>query len=236
MSPAIGQLIDADTDIGSKSGTQSDSGRFDGSQNSGRRIIETPQIIAGIDSFEPETVRIGTADSGTGARRTKSGKLDKRTKAGRTVGASDTVQKEVPDSLVDLTKLLLSWHEMGAAMLSIEELQLTEDEAQSLSDGIKEVAKYYPTHIDPKKIAVVNLIGVAGAIYAPRVFAYRKRVKTERASRPQLVRPAGTSPVQPSSQNITQSGGKTFVNGKPINEMSPSELWNQAPTESQGGF
>jgi hypothetical protein len=78
---------------------------------------------------------------------------------------------------------LLSVHAVAASSLHIPELDLDKVEAANLAEAVAEVARHYPTTIDPKVLAWVNLTMVAGMVYGPRFWAIRARTK-QRPSRP----------------------------------------------------
>jgi hypothetical protein len=56
---------------------------------------------------------------------------------------------------------------------------LSKVEAETLAKATAEVAKYYPTAIDPKTIAWVNLATCMGLTYGPRVYMVRSRLDKE---------------------------------------------------------
>jgi hypothetical protein len=70
---------------------------------------------------------------------------------------------------------------MLAGLTSTPELALDKDEAHNLAVAAAEVAKFYPTTIDPKALAWFNLMLAAGVVYGPRVYLIRERLKAERA-------------------------------------------------------
>lgn len=171
MPKPIGAIIEPsarDTERG-ESVTFADSGRVEPDTDKTGSDRNEPEIIAGFESAEPDAIRIDSA--GTGKRRGRPRGSTNRTRT--------ETQKETPDSLVDLTTLLLSIHQMGAAMLNIQELAIDPKEAKSMADAIKEVAKYYPVAFDPKKLAIFNLVVVCGGIYGLRAMAYNNRMKEE---------------------------------------------------------
>lgn len=113
-------------------------------------------------------------------------------------------------------------HEMGAALLKIEELELGEDEAEKLEEKIKKVASFYGNAgIPPKVVAWVELGAVCTMVYGTRIKAYNNRMKKERMNRPVEVLPKqAMKPAVPVN-------GK--VNGKAAPEqpagMSPSQIF-----------
>ena len=76
---------------------------------------------------------------------------------------------------------------MGAKMMDIPELELTKDEAEKFTRAIKEVAKHYDYSMDPKKVAMFQLLCVAGGIYGPRGMAIYRRSQSAEKQRPKLV-------------------------------------------------
>jgi hypothetical protein len=69
---------------------------------------------------------------------------------------------------------------MGAGFLKIEELQIDEAEAKHLADAVAEVAKHYNVAVDPRTQAWANLCFAMGAVYGPRIVAYRIRTSKQK--------------------------------------------------------
>lgn len=110
---------------------------------------------------------------------------------------------------------------MGASLLNIAELELDKDEAKKLADGIKEVSKHYPVALNPKHVAIANLVVVAGGIYGSRIMAYNMRCANDRANRPHAV-----------PQPIKKEAQKT--NGFPLPTQAAPAGANQAPSAVWG--
>lgn len=112
---------------------------------------------------------------------------------------------------------------MLAALTSIKEIEIDKDEAKRLADASKKVMEFYPIGLNPKTIAIVNLVFVSSAIYTPRVMAYSVRKGRER--QPKLVTPisgdkaaAAAAPGRP--QQATGTAGPAsavFPTGNPYN-------------------
>lgn len=152
-------------------------------------------FFSGLESFDPNTLTepIGPADNGnaTGGepRRTKTGRIDRRTRAGRNAPeTSDSVtpidRGRKPIQLISLEKAIIGLHDMAAGIFGIEELQLSRDEAREYSEAVKDVSQFYVASFDPKKVAIANLITCMGGIYSTRIMAYRNRMEMERQQRP----------------------------------------------------
>ncbi len=72
---------------------------------------------------------------------------------------------------------------MAAGALKAPELALDEDEAKLLGKALLQVEQQFPTKIDPRMIALVNLAGSLGIVYGPRIVAIRMRVSEERKAK-----------------------------------------------------
>lgn len=184
---------------------------------------DTPRF----DGFEsPETIRIEPLSGGKGKRGRRKG-------AGNRSTAGFTPGKETPsDSLIDLSLLLMSLHQMGAAIVGIEELKLDETEADAMADAIKTLSKHYPTHINPKALAWLNFGAVAIGIYGTRFEAYRMRMKKERETRPKIV------PIQKQAQPKANGAPHvpTAATDNPASTTqssltTPSQIWYEPATE-----
>lgn len=204
MSEEIGEFVTAN----GESGTPSNGNGSSESENGNRRTEGngdgSARIIDGFESWNPSgpaTERIPnreSADSGE-PRRTKSGKIDRRTKAGRNnTGTTETSNPVARGGkLISLEKAILSLHDMAAGIFQIPELCLSEQEASALNDAVLDVSKYYVSAFDPKKVAIFNLVTCMGGIYATRVMTYRHRMAMERRSK---------LSVMPNKQDVPQQG------------------------------
>jgi Ni,Fe-hydrogenase III small subunit len=87
---------------------------------------------------------------------------------------------------------------MAASLTKIEEIALDKTEANQLAKALADVNVHYQKTIDPKVVAWMGVIAVAGQVYGPRVLAYRVRMATEKTSKPPQQAPAGmpTKPAQ----------------------------------------
>jgi len=88
-----------------------------------------------------------------------------------------------PISVSGIEAILLSVHAVAATSLRIPELDLDKSEAAHLAEAVAEVARHYPTTIDPRVMAWVNLTMVAGMVYGPRFYAIRARAKSNAPAR-----------------------------------------------------
>ncbi len=64
-------------------------------------------------------------------------------------------------------------------------MALDPTEGKQLAVAVAEVARHYPTTVDPKVMAWVNFAMVAGMIYGPRIWVIRERNRTNRVVRRQ---------------------------------------------------
>jgi len=102
-------------------------------------------------------------------------------------------------SVSGLEAILLSFHGMAAAALKAPELALEKDEAHALAEAAAAVASYYPTTIDPKTLAWINLGTAAVVCYGPRMYMIAARVREERMATAKQQAPAPQSSAQPSN-------------------------------------
>lgn len=61
----------------------------------------------------------------------------------------------------------------------VDELALDRTESKLLAESVAEVQSFYGNTLDPKIVAWVGLIGVAGSIYGPRIAAIKLRKTLE---------------------------------------------------------
>jgi hypothetical protein len=237
MSVAAGKIIDASTgDTGTDRDRESpvsatadsdgrDPGRVDGVDGKSE-----PEPIRGYDSFNPSTGDFEPIASQPG--------LDAEPRQRRKRGPNKPKQfdpKTGGPSIgeLDFGSILLSTHQMLAAITGIEEIGMDDKkEADKLGKAISHALKFHPAGISPERLAYVNLACVVGEIYGSRALAYRMRKLEERKNRP---RPAATpirqtAPVAPppQAQARTQSGPTpTGTYGA----LSPDQIWSQPAEE-----
>jgi len=196
------------------------SGTQNGDIKSPTRIDEPqrePERIAGFDAVSPFDV-VSPGDLPTPKRRGRPPGSGRR--AGGDGGG--TPQEKASSNLGNLNfeGLLLSGHFLISQMMRCPELEIDQKEAERLSDALKKVAVFYTQTIDPKKIAIGELVLVAGGIYGPRFYALAKKPKEPKAAPgPTLVKTGTESPKQPQQK----------VN--PRVEV-PSQVWDEAPQDS----
>ena len=71
---------------------------------------------------------------------------------------------------------MLSIHLGLATSLKVPEIELSDEEAKRLAEAIARVQQEFPeTKMPPKVMVLLNLAGVAGAIYGQRIVAVRLR-------------------------------------------------------------
>lgn len=177
MPTAIGTII--------SDGKPEPNGNSSGTEPVSSRSSE-PQILHGFEVTEPDTERI-TGGNATGAgRRTRRGGIDRRTREGRALTReSATEEKEsVHLSKLDLADVLLTVHLTLSEFTKVPELEIDKDEADTLSDATKELAKFYNVSFDPKKVAIFNFCLALGKVYVPRAIAVKNRMATQAKPKP----------------------------------------------------
>lgn len=225
MSRPIAAIIESPgIDPGRKPDTIAATNGGNGNQVGNGSTEKRPGIIEGFDAYDPtDSIRIDS-DSGDATRRTKSGRIDRRTRAGR-AGIAQGAEKISP-VVVDLSTLLFAFHETASTLLSIEELSIDESEADKLSEKIKKVATFYPnTGLPPKVMAWLELGAACTMIYGTRIKAYSLRKSKE----PKEPKPSKQqTQATPATPFVMPRGGQQTAskpNGKAPAEMSPSEVF-----------
>lgn len=99
---------------------------------------------------------------------------------------------------------------MGEKIFKLEGLSLDDDEARRYAKALQEVQKECNVYVDPKKLAIANLIGVAGSIYIPRFIAWSNDAKSK-----------GPVNVQTINEPAPQKQSKQEQ------MMTPSQVWPQ---------
>jgi hypothetical protein len=119
----------------------------------------------------------------------------------------------------------------AAAFFGTDELAVSPDEAQGISDAVKEVVRYHPVQFDPAKVAVVNLLTVLAGIIGVHVMAYRTRIAGELARGERVNRPVpGPGAAAPKPAAASAPGPPAVVNIADIfkGAKMPSDIWPQS--------
>lgn len=123
-----------------------------------------------------------------------------RRKRGRKSGGGSSGRRKASSHL-DITgvqAVLMSVHAGLAGAMRNEIWAISEGEAQTLAGAIIELEKQYPSKIDPRALAWINLTGVCGAIYGTRFVALwmEAQARRKQEARPPVAGPPGASPPQ----------------------------------------
>lgn len=145
-----------------------------------------------------------------------------RRKRGRKPG-SRSGRKKAASSNLDLSTtqaVLLSIHAAASTAFRVPEIALDKNEAEMLAKALVELEAQYPTQVDPRVLAWLNLAGVAGMIYGSRVFAYRMRKENEKAEKEQE-RPSGdvAAMIQRPNASSTKSSLRTSTGAMPSDSV-----------------
>jgi len=132
----------------------------------------------------------------------------KGAKAGSDTGSAtgSTSRKAAAQATVDLNNILFSLHMMGASLLKMPSLVLTEEEAKHLATAITRVTELYDVPImDEKTRAWMNLGIVGFELYGTRIIAEMAERRKKRPAPPPMVippfRPQQHPPPPPPQQN-----------------------------------
>jgi hypothetical protein len=128
----------------------------------------------GDDDFDP-AIHVGrNSTNADGSYRRKRGRKS----------ATGSAKAAPPVSVSGIEAVLVSLHTIAATVTRTPELVLDGTEAEAMAKSIAEVAKHYPTNIDPKLMAWVNLSATSAMIYGPRLWLIRDRKDKERRPTP----------------------------------------------------
>ena len=79
-------------------------------------------------------------------------------------------------SVGGFSKAIYEAHGILATLARCPELALETDEAKDLAEAIRELEKHYNIPVvNPKHMAILTLLGVAGRVYVPRAMAIAAR-------------------------------------------------------------
>ena len=165
--------------------------------------VDRPRAEGSIDP-EGVSAAAGTPAAVPGPRPKKSHKKGKYgSRKGRppkdTTGAADTAasaRKAATQATLDLNNILFSLHLMGASLLKVPDLALTEEEAKHLAAAITRVTELYEVPLmDEKTRAWFNLGIVGFEVYGTRIVAHMaERKKKQPAPPPMVITPFRPQP------------------------------------------
>ena len=95
---------------------------------------------------------------------------------------------------------MLGLHSIASSLTKVEEIALDKSEANQLAQALAAVNVHYQKTVDPKLIAWMGVVAVAGQVYGPRVLAYRLRAATEKAARGASAQVANKRPAATPAQ------------------------------------
>jgi hypothetical protein len=111
-------------------------------------------------------------------------------------------------------------HASLAAVISVQELELDRAEARQMADAIKEVLKFYPVGLNPKNLAIINLLVVSSGIYGMRFVAWRNRLAAE--ARERVEHAQASTPVMQMPMQQTNAAPR------PNRPPNPADIWPQS--------
>lgn len=181
--------------------------------------------LSGFDVYSPADA---TSTAGTTPRRRGRPPGSRNRTGGEPtdIGSARSDRAKTPGDITDLTKVLLSMHDMLAAVCKAEYVEITAEQAKKLSAGIKEVGKHYSFNMTAKQAAVIDLVMIVLAIYGPMFVILFKGItkpktkdnlRTMPSPAPVQSAPSATAatPGQPQAQPVAPKKGIT----------NPSEIW-----------
>ncbi len=161
----------------SRGGNESGDGkpifRFDDDSGETGGNGNVPPVTSG--TVDPASLA-GNARENAGTDSGRKQRSDKGKQRGPRQGKGASAQ---PLDLSGIQFALFGIHTMLASSLHVPELELTQGEAEQLSKAIANVAAYYPVAVDPKTMAWLGLITIAGSLYGSRAVAYYARINTK---------------------------------------------------------
>lgn len=180
----VGGVVDSDTNETSDGG----SGLNGASNGTGGNAEASDQGSARADlGGNPGT------EGGTGKIRKKRGPNKPKT--------APTLELNVGE----LAGQIQGLHAMLATLTNQPVFQLTPIECTTMAKAIQNYGKHYKIDFDSPRMALVNLIGVVGMAYIPRIIYIRSQAK-QKPPTSQQINPEATAPV-PSQEGVIDFTG-----------------------------
>lgn len=172
-----------------------------------------PQRVAGFELHNPADSEYINGGTDRGATTTRRRGRPPGTRNKPRDGSPSQTSQNIAENL---EHLLLSVHVMAAAFLKCPEFELDEQESKKLASSIREVSKFYPITLDPKRLALIELGTMAAMIYGTRGVAIYKRLTAEPKKETPRKEPT------PISKTASAPLPKTTVPSRPLN---PSDFF-----------
>jgi len=137
-----------------------------------------------IHAAEPARAKTGRPKGSKGKAKNR-----KRPRPGPDEAAgSASAKRAATQATLDLNNILFSIHLMGAALLKMPDLALTEEEAKHLATAITRVSELYELPLlDEKTRAWMNLGIVGFEVYGTRIVAHMAERKKKQPAPPPMV-------------------------------------------------
>ena len=100
--------------------------------------------------------------------------------SGKAKEKREDVAVKAPLDFSNFGAILFSIHEMLAAVTSLPEMRINEDESKRLGEAAANVAKLYDMRVNQKALAWTQLSVCAIMVYGPRIYMIADRKKAER--------------------------------------------------------
>jgi hypothetical protein len=188
----------------------------------------TTERVAGFDTVSPFDITDAGTDAGTDSRSSDPDSGSASRRRGRPAGSKN--KTSISQNLANLEDILFTIH-LSLAQFTFPEVALDESEAKAQADAYRELAKYYNFYIDPKKMAMIQLVSVLGKHYGTRAVAIYQRLKMEGKEKTSKAVPITTQPKAPST---TQAATKPTPIRPPlqqaVNDVAevPSQIWPES--------
>jgi len=153
---------------------------------------ETPEINGKASAAEPSAPkRRGRPPGSTNKPKDTLAETAPGESPKRGPGRPRKVQFEIDQSA--LARQIKGAHGTAAFFFGLPELALDDKESAELASAFANFAREFDFEPNPKVMAAIELIGVAGFIYVPRVVRISARVKQAKARRAQTINGEATA-------------------------------------------
>jgi len=163
--------------------------RGSGTLEPGKPIVIDPTAIAGSTGSNS-----GSDTAGSGGAKRRRGRPP-----GSGAGSRKGSQKNSADIASGLELILLSSHQMLAAIAGAPEFAIEQSEAKQLAIGIANVGRHYDMRINEKAVDWLFLIQTCAIVYGPRIAVLMAKNRPPKRQPP---------PPQPTPQPPPRQGGE----------------------------
>jgi hypothetical protein len=184
------------------------------------------ETATGFSTVSPIDLAAGAGSGGSNGA--DPGTTPKR--RGRIPGSRNKETKAASDLITDLTGAICGFNSVLAALTHVPEFEVSKDQAEVLSESVKNFAQHFSVKLDPVKLAGFQLFMTASVVYGPGIAAFYRRSTRVQSLRTELNNLKESVVEMPKSAPVPSTANRNVDLGRKVAEV-PSQVWDGAPED-----